>query len=174
MRKKRNTKKTNKNCLICHKDFIVHDFRKNIAKYCSKICYQKSKIGIKLSDKIKSNMKGSHKGFKHSKESLKKIRLNIPSKEKHYNWRGGRTKTSGGYILVTAIGHPFATNRRYIFEHRLVMEKKIGRYLTKLESVHHINGIKDDNRIENLELVVKGVHYGKIDCPFCKQHFLIR
>lgn len=61
-------------------------------------------------------------------------------------------KTDYGYILVNCPGHPFCNNRGYVREHRLVMEKKIGRYLKPIEKVHHINGIKDDNRIENLEL----------------------
>lgn len=66
-------------------------------------------------------------------------------------WKGGRHKTDGGYIRVHCVNHPARLNNT-VLEHRLVMEKHIGRYLTEDETVHHKNGIKDDNRLENLEL----------------------
>jgi hypothetical protein len=70
-------------------------------------------------------------------------------------FNGYRTKNSAGYILVRPPdGYNGPINKRgYIREHRLVMEQYLGRLLTGKEVVHHKNGIKDDNRIENLELV---------------------
>ena len=75
------------------------------------------------------------------------------------NWKGGRMRNSDGYILVWSPNHPFKGAKGYILEHRLVMEKHLGRYLKKGEQVHHINGIKDDNRIENLKLVTAKEHH---------------
>lgn len=65
------------------------------------------------------------------------------------NWKGGRIRTSSGYIQIH-VGSP----KKYEMEHRLVMEQHLGRKLLPQENVHHINGIRDDNRIENLELWV--------------------
>ena len=71
---------------------------------------------------------------------------------------GGRYKTSQGYISVYHPTHPDASKTNFILEHRLVAEEKYGRRLLKTEHVHHINGIKDDNRPENLEILSAGVH----------------
>lgn len=66
-----------------------------------------------------------------------------------FNWKGGRYKNSQGYILIRQPSHPHNANG-YILEHRLVCEKIHRRYLLSKEAVHHINGIRDDNRPENL------------------------
>ena len=75
------------------------------------------------------------------------------AREKNGAWKGGRIR-SNGYIYIYKPDHPNATDRHlYVLEHRLVMEKKIGRYLERWEIIHHINGVKNDNRIENLKLL---------------------
>ncbi len=68
-------------------------------------------------------------------------------------WKGGRRRHRG-YIQLYRPADPTlaGTKRSYVWEHRAVMEQHIGRKLTRSETVHHINGIRDDNRIENLQL----------------------
>lgn len=71
---------------------------------------------------------------------------------KSHKWRGGRFLHATGYIYVWSPEHPNVNAAGYVLEHRLVMEKKLGRLLERTERVHHINGDKEDNREENLEL----------------------
>ena len=68
------------------------------------------------------------------------------------SWKGGRQKTRDNYIRVKVPSHPNSTSSGYVLEHRLVMEEHLGRYLKSYEKVHHKNGVRHDNRIENLEL----------------------
>lgn len=121
--------------------------------------------GKKLDRKKYPNM-GHFK--KHSKKSKEKMSESIKqtyrlgriawikgkkvpelSRENNGNWNGGRTKTVSGYIWILCPEHPCA-NHGYVWEHRLVIEKILKRFLDTNETVHHINGIKSDNRIKNL------------------------
>ena len=65
---------------------------------------------------------------------------------------GGRVTDKNGYTLLRATDHPHTNSGGYVRQHRLVMEGVLGRYLLPKEVVHHFNGIKDDNRPENLAL----------------------
>lgn len=80
-----------------------------------------------------------------------------PSGKKHWKWNDGRT-LKNGYWLILSPNHPYKNARDYVYEHRLVMEKKLGRYLKSSEIVHHINGIRTDNRIKNLFLTSTTEH----------------
>src|SRR5665213_1017657 len=75
-------------------------------------------------------------------------------------WKGGRQITPNGYIYIYAPEHPSRIGKRNknVFQHRLVMEQKLGRYLTKTEIVHHLNGVRNDNRPENLVVVDRNNH----------------
>ena len=67
-------------------------------------------------------------------------------------WRGGKRFSGNGYVLIYCPEHPFKINKNYVYEHRLVMEKSLGRFLKEEEIVHHIDGNTRDNRLENLSL----------------------
>ena|SRR3990167_2455160 len=119
------------------------------------------------------------KGFHHSEETKNKIRIarmghpvtqktrdavslanRIRTGKLARHWKGGRLKNrSEGYIAIYYPNHPNADSLGYVKEHRLVMEKHIGRFLRKEEIVHHVNKIRTDNRIENLMVMSLSEHF---------------
>lgn len=74
--------------------------------------------------------------------------------KEHRRWNNGRAECISGYVMVLVSRSP----RKYVFEHRLVVEKHLGRKLSLSEIVHHINHNKSDNRIENLQIVTRAEH----------------
>lgn len=68
---------------------------------------------------------------------------------------------SNGYIMIYVPNHPNSGINGFIAEHRLIMERYLGRYLESNEYVHHINGNRQDNSIENLQ-VMSNINHGEI------------
>lgn len=83
------------------------------------------------------------------------------SKKSHYNGLNGYghvKKQNRGYQITFVPCHPHANKDGYVMLHTVLMERKLGRYLSDDEVVHHINHNREDNRIENLQLMGKKEH----------------
>lgn len=119
------------------------------------------------------------------KHGIKCQRTGPRAAEGHPEWKGGRIVGKHGYVKIYCPDHPtcvlvnesrkaranggYYPKAKYAWEHRLVMEKHLGRFLLPGEVVHHLNGVKDDNRLENLMLFQSNGEHLKIDlagrCP---------
>ena len=151
-------------CEVCGKSFIADGQRSpKFNRFCSRACGGKGRRHHKdhpcpVCGKIfRARARG--RGMKTNLCCSVVCRGKHYRMEKNKNWKGGRfiSKTVG-YVQIYIPRHPAAGTFGYVSEHRLVMDKKIGRYLFPFESVHHRNGIKTDNHQDNLELWTKPGH----------------
>ncbi len=155
------------------------------AKFCSDACNQRYRLRIRFNLKVRTCL---HCGIEHNKKKSikfcsevcrKKVQYIKVNKKKRDNIRiknglsldhprlkkengQGHSCTTRGYIVVSKKGHPNARNGKgSIYQHTLIMSEHLKRPLRKGESVHHKNGIRNDNRIENLELWSKSQPSGQ-------------
>jgi hypothetical protein len=131
-----------RNCLVCDKEFRTYPSKVKIGrgKYCSKDCHNIS-------------LKG-----KHTSPSTEFKKGQTPHNYKGETYTQSR-KNGRVYRLIHKPDHPFATKSGYIREHRLVMEKELGRYLEPDEVVDHIDRFDTlNNHPSNLRVMKKVDH----------------
>lgn len=134
-------------------------------------------VGKAIGRSVGAVMHKAHsRGIYKDKDALRKIKSISNSGSNNGNFKGYMQKTNEGYILCRSIGHPNANCRGYVRRSRLVVEDHLGFILPKEFVVHHINGIKDDDRIENLAVMTTGAHsafHGKAgrNIPKGKNHY---
>lgn len=143
--------KVDKGCAVCGNALSV-----SARTYCSPAC---SAAGQRTGAEVPCEICGTPFYVKAHDQGVKRYcSIVCHSEAMRIDGMGSRYLRRDGYISVYYPKHPDASSNRQVMEHRLVMETVIGRRLTKDEQVHHINGIRNDNRPENLELIAPDNH----------------
>ena len=105
-----------------------------------------------------------HKGKPKSEETKRRLSLACGKKGREHPAFKGYSFDGNGYKKIFFPEHPRAINGRYVYEHRLVMEKRLNRYLKKGEVVHHIDSDKKNNNPINLHLFSNESEHQKYHC----------
>lgn len=144
-------------CKYCSSYFIP---KTTAANHCSQKCYRMLwQLNLKNNHPEKHRRRLDRQNIrrKHQTRKRRGLPLNYPKLTE----AGKGFKVKDGYIFLIKKDHPNAAKDGYIAEHVFVMSNHIGRPLHKKETVHHKNGIRNDNRIENLELWSNSHPYGQ-------------
>ena len=175
-----------KKCFICDKEFYIKPcfIKTGRGRFCSMQCKWISQKRKHLTPKLKKKfLEGGIKYWethKRPKDFGKRMAEFQRGKfrEQAKGWKGGKRIDKQGYVwIITSdfyITKDGKKKSKYIKEHRFIMKKHLGRKLEKFETIHHKNGNKGDNRIENLEILIRKTHFGQIRCPHCLKEFLIK
>lgn len=110
--------------------------------------------GRKRPPEVGAKVSATHKlrGIRPSVEAIAKSNLNRGRREASHSWKGGVSITNG-YRCVYRPDHPRRHPNGYVYEHIIVAEEKIGRLLLPGEVVHHIDGQKQNNAPDNLDVL---------------------
>ena len=146
----------------CGKGFETHDKRQ---RFCGPECYYASKVRPPVTEVCQ-----------HCDREFERTRRSVPQKfcsttcanlakagraNEYLAAEVGTTRyTETGYVQRKVGDVPGASRSGWMPEHRFVTQLQLGRPLREFENVHHLNGVRDDNRPENLELWVSGQPVG--------------
>lgn len=147
-----------KSQLCCHCSRVFIPVKDGI--YCSPKCYRQWWQNELKKTNPKAYRERLDAQNKRRRDAVRK-RRNISLDSPRLTLSGRGYKVKDGYRYILKKGHPNSAKSGYVAEHVFLMTQHLGRPLRKGETIHHKNGIRDDNRIENLELWVNTIRFGQ-------------
>ena len=142
-------------CKNCGKEF---EAKRNDAKWCREC----QKAHIHEGQSLICPICGGRKKCGESSHcQLCENKLRAKKGDKSWNWKGGKSKTQSGHVVILKPEGYETYKHRYISEHRFIWEQAYGK-LPKGYVIHHFNGVKDDNRRENLVALPRNAHSGSV------------